>query len=100
MLTLLTSIVATALLAQPRIPSSYRKSWLTLLKCHADAELTGGLEHPGVVPVYGLGTYGDGRPYYPMRFIRADSLKEAIEHWPRRSIGRRADNRSIVIGLI
>ena len=28
-----------------------------------EAEITGGLEHPGIVPVYGLGTYGDGRPY-------------------------------------
>jgi hypothetical protein len=27
-----------------------------------EAEVTGGLEHPGIVPVYGLGTYGDGRP--------------------------------------
>jgi serine/threonine-protein kinase len=44
-----------------------------------EAEITGGLEHPGIVPVYGLGTYGDGRPYYTMRFIRGDSLKEAIE---------------------
>src|SRR5262245_7700466 len=44
-----------------------------------EAEITGGLEHPGIVPVYGLGAYGDGRPYYTMRFIRGDSLKEAIE---------------------
>jgi serine/threonine-protein kinase len=51
-----------------------------------EAEVTGGLEHPGIVPVYGLGTYADGRPYYAMRFIRGDSLKEAIEqfHRPRR----------------
>ena len=27
-----------------------------------EAEITGGLEHPGIVPVYGLGTYADGRP--------------------------------------
>jgi len=46
-----------------------------------EAEVTGGLEHPGIVPVYGLGTYGDGRPYYAMRFIRGDSLKEAVEHF-------------------
>jgi serine/threonine-protein kinase len=46
-----------------------------------EAEVTGGLEHPGIVPVYGLGTYGDGRLYYAMRFIRGDSLKEAIEHF-------------------
>ncbi len=27
-----------------------------------EAEITGGLEHPGIVPVYGLGAYADGRP--------------------------------------
>ena len=43
-----------------------------------EAEITGGLEHPGIVPVYGLGTYDGGRPYYAMRFIRGDSLKDAI----------------------
>src|SRR5215831_16875268 len=46
-----------------------------------EAEITGGLEHPGIVPVYGLGSYGDGRPYYAMRFVRGDSLKEAIAHF-------------------
>jgi hypothetical protein len=46
-----------------------------------EAEITGGLEHPGIVPVYGLGTYADGRPYYAMRFIKGDSLKEAIDHF-------------------
>jgi serine/threonine-protein kinase len=46
-----------------------------------EAEITGGLEHPGIVPVYGLGHYADGRPYYAMRFIRGDSLKEAIDHF-------------------
>ena len=46
-----------------------------------EAEITGGLEHPGNVPVYGLGAYGDGRPYYAMRFIQGDSLKEAIERF-------------------
>ncbi len=43
-----------------------------------EAEITGGLEHPGVVPVYGLGRYDDGRPFYAMRFIKGDSLRDAI----------------------
>jgi serine/threonine-protein kinase len=43
-----------------------------------EAEVTGGLEHPGIVPVYGLGHTPDGRPFYAMRFIRGDSLKQAI----------------------
>jgi serine/threonine protein kinase/Flp pilus assembly protein TadD len=46
-----------------------------------EAEITGGLEHPGIVPVYSLGYYADGRPYYAMRFIRGDSLQEAIERF-------------------
>jgi eukaryotic-like serine/threonine-protein kinase len=46
-----------------------------------EAQITGGLEHPGIVPVYGLGTYDGGRPYYAMRFIKGDSLKDAIERF-------------------
>ncbi len=46
-----------------------------------EAEVTGRLEHPGIVPVYGLGTYDDGRPFYAMRFIRGDNLKSAIEQF-------------------
>lgn len=44
-----------------------------------EAEITGGLEHPGVVPVYGFGRYRDGRPFYAMRFIRGTSLRDAIQ---------------------
>jgi serine/threonine-protein kinase len=44
----------------------------------AEAEITGGLEHPGIVPVYGLGADGRGRPYYAMRLIGGESLKAAI----------------------
>ena len=46
-----------------------------------EAEITGALEHPGIVPVYGLGTYADGRPFYAMRFIRGDSLRDAIRRY-------------------
>jgi serine/threonine-protein kinase len=43
-----------------------------------EAEITGNLEHPGVVPVYSMGSYADGRPYYAMRFIQGDTLRDAI----------------------
>ena len=46
-----------------------------------EAEVTGGLEHPGIVPVYSLGADLDGHPYYAMRLIRGDSLKEVIEQF-------------------
>jgi serine/threonine protein kinase/formylglycine-generating enzyme required for sulfatase activity len=63
-----------------------------------EAEVTGSLEHPGIVPVYGLGTYTDGRPYYAMRFIKGDSLKDAIAafHAAERE-GRSDSERSLAL---
>jgi eukaryotic-like serine/threonine-protein kinase len=46
-----------------------------------EAEITGGLEHPGIVPVYSLGRHGDGRPFYAMRFIQGDSLLTAVDRF-------------------
>lgn len=43
-----------------------------------EAEVTGNLEHPGIVPVYGLGQYAGGRPYYAMRRIEGQNLKETV----------------------
>ena len=60
-----------------------------------EAEVTGGLEHPGVVPVYALGSDGEGRPYYAMRFVRGVSLQHAINRFhaverPARPPGERS----------
>jgi WD40 repeat protein/tRNA A-37 threonylcarbamoyl transferase component Bud32 len=46
-----------------------------------EAEITGRLEHPGVVPVHGLGCDAQGRPFYAMRFVKGQSLKEAIDRF-------------------
>ncbi|TWU21922.1 protein kinase domain-containing protein [Bythopirellula polymerisocia] len=43
-----------------------------------EAEITGALEHPGVVPVYSLGHFADGRPFYAMRFIHGLNLQDAV----------------------
>ena len=43
-----------------------------------EAETTGNLEHPGIVPVYGLGYDRDGSPFYAMRFIQGTRLKDEI----------------------
>jgi tRNA A-37 threonylcarbamoyl transferase component Bud32 len=48
-----------------------------------EAEITAGLEHPGVVPIYSLGQYRDGRVFYAMRFIRGNSLQDAINRFHR-----------------
>ena len=46
-----------------------------------EAEVTARLEHPGVVPVYGLGMGKDARPFYAMRLVRGETLKEAVERF-------------------
>lgn len=44
----------------------------------AEAEVTGLLEHPGVVPIYSMGKQLDGRPYYAMRLITGLELRNHI----------------------
>ena len=61
-----------------------------------EAEVTGGLEHPGIVPVYGLGQYQDGRPYYAMRFIRGDSLQQAVDRFHAKALA--ADEKGMSEG--
>src|SRR5262249_20585304 len=54
-----------------------------------EAEVTGRLEHPGIVPVYGLGTEGGGQPCYAMRLIRGRTLEAAIADLHAIAEGRR-----------
>ena len=68
-----------------------------------EAEVTGRLEHPGIVPVYGLGVDLQGRPFYAMRFVRGKSLEEAIRHYhrpdadsPRNARARALELRSLL----
>jgi PAS domain S-box-containing protein len=43
-----------------------------------EAQITGQLEHPGIVPVYELAVRGDEQhPYYTMRFVNGRTLTEA-----------------------
>jgi len=61
-----------------------------------EAEITGNLEHPGIVPVYSLGRNASGRPFYAMRFIRGETLSTAIKkfHEARTENTEKAGRRS------
>ncbi len=64
-----------------------------------EAEITGALEHPGVVPVYSLGEFPDGRPYYAMRFIHGVDMRTAIEDFflkPSTRANRRFEFRQLL----
>jgi serine/threonine-protein kinase len=67
-----------------------------------EAEITGSLEHPGIVPVYGLNVHPDGRPYYAMRFIKGESLYEAIATFHQADLpGRDPTERALAMrGLL
>jgi serine/threonine protein kinase len=63
-----------------------------------EAEITARLQHPGIVPVYGLVHDDQGRPSYAMRFIEGDSLKDAIAHFHGADrAGRDAGERNLAL---
>jgi PAS domain S-box-containing protein len=58
---------------------SHRRARSRFLK---EAEITGQLEHPGVVPVYELITHPQsGQPFYAMRFVHGCTLVQAARDY-------------------
>ena len=43
-----------------------------------EAQIAGQLQHPSIVPVYDIGFAGPGRIYFSMKFVRGQTLKEAL----------------------
>src|SRR6185437_5886917 len=64
-----------------------------------EAEITGGLEHPGIVPVYALGHGPDGRPFYAMRLVKGDSLRQEIEDFHSADNPNRRDSGARQVAL-
>jgi serine/threonine protein kinase/tetratricopeptide (TPR) repeat protein len=46
-----------------------------------EVQITGQLEHPGVVPVHELGEDENGEPFYVMKFIEGRTLTSAIQEY-------------------
>jgi serine/threonine-protein kinase len=44
-----------------------------------EAQISGQLQHPGVVPVYELGTLADRRPYFAMKLVKGRTLAVLLE---------------------
>ena len=47
-----------------------------------EARVTARLQHPGIVPIYEIGQWPDGTPFYSMRMVEGRTLREAIEAAP------------------
>jgi eukaryotic-like serine/threonine-protein kinase len=65
-------MVALKRIRPERLHETARKRFLR------EAEITAGLQHPGIVPIYGLGQ-DDAGPFYTMPLIDGQTLQEAIE---------------------
>ena len=51
-----------------------------------EAQITGQLQHPGIVPVYEVSR--EGRPFYTMKLVRGETLSQAIrEHHEQKQAG-------------
>jgi len=55
-----------------------------------EAQIAGQLQHPGITPIYELGVFADGRPYFTMKLVKGQTLaallaarKDALDDRPR-----------------
>jgi len=45
-----------------------------------EARIAAELEHPNIVPIYDIGTWPDGMPFYTMRYVAGRTLHAALAH--------------------
>ena len=53
-----------------------------------EAQVCSQLQHPGVVPVYELGTAGDRHPYFTMKLVKGQTLSKLLKERPDPSLIR------------
>jgi PAS domain S-box-containing protein len=62
-----------------------------------EAQVTGQLEHPGIVPVYELSRRpDDNQPFYTMRLIKGRTLTEAVRDYYQERNGGHADSLKLL----
>jgi serine/threonine-protein kinase len=47
-----------------------------------EAQIGGQLQHPGIVPIYELGTFADRRPYFAMKLVKGRTLSSLLDERP------------------
>lgn len=59
-----------------------------------EAQISGQLQHPGIVPVYDLGQFSDERPFFTMKLVKGQTLAAILE--ARKQLG---DDRAKLLGI-
>ena len=69
--------------AVKRLKDEYAADRRNIKQFEYEARVTGLLEHPGIVPVYGRGKDPRGRPFFAMRKVEGERLATAIKRASR-----------------
>jgi eukaryotic-like serine/threonine-protein kinase len=77
------------------IRSDHQASMLAVRSFIREAQITGQLDHPNIVPVHELGVDGDGQLYFTMKLVEGRTFYELIE--ALRATHERIDQRGMKI---
>ena len=64
------------------LKEEFRDSAEMVLRFVEEAQIGGQLVHPAIVPVYEMGTFPDGRPFFVMKLVRGRNLTELLKSRP------------------
>jgi tetratricopeptide (TPR) repeat protein len=83
-------------IAVKRLKDEWAADLRNIKQFEHEARVTALLEHPGIVPVYGLGQDPSGRPFYAMRMVKGERLTAAVNglHQARRTNANGHDSTS------
>jgi serine/threonine-protein kinase len=60
----------------------YRDDTTMVRRFVEEAQIGGQLQHPGIVPIYELGTLADRRPFFSMKLVKGHTLAELLAQRP------------------
>lgn len=66
--------------AVKRLDPKFNKRPAMAQRFFAEAQITAQLDHPSIVPIYGLERDTEGRLSYAMKFVKGRTLQEYVEH--------------------
>ena len=70
--------VAMKVMRADRVDSSTRNGQVALQRFVEEAQITGQLEHPNIVPIHELGADAGGRVYFTMKMVRGQPLSAIL----------------------
>ena len=71
------------------VKSKYANSETHRARFSRETRITGSLEHPGIVPVYGQGHSHDGTPFFAMQYIAGNNLQNVIREFHKQDSHQR-----------